>query len=94
MDAKDITAECGIGDLRITGEIIGNNTIKNDIGDVNISVDGKEEDYNYQVDCEIGTVNINNNRYSGVSSQTKNNTGAENSFNVECGIGKVSLKIN
>jgi hypothetical protein len=94
LDAKDITAECGVGELSIEGKITGNNTITNDIGNVNIKIEGKEEDYNYKVDCGIGMVIINDDKYSGVSSQRKNYTGAENSINVECGIGKVSIKIN
>jgi hypothetical protein len=91
--ARDTNMNCGVGNLRASGVITGDNYVTCGIGNVDLDMDGDEEDYNYSIDCGIGTVIINSNTYSGVNSKTKKNNNAENSFTLDCGIGKISLNI-
>jgi len=94
INANNVNMECGVGNLVATGIISGDSYVKNDIGNIDLNMNGREENYNYSVDCGIGTVIINENRYSGVNSKTTKNDDAENSFTLDCGIGKITLKIN
>ncbi|MGB8454636.1 MAG: DUF4097 family beta strand repeat-containing protein [Anaerocolumna sp.] len=94
LNANDAKINCGVGNLTASGIITGDSYVTNGIGNVELDIDGDEADYNYSVDCGIGTVIINDNSYSGVNSKTKKNNNAENSFTLDCGIGKIALKIN
>lgn len=94
LNAHDANINCGVGNLSASGSVTGDSYVTCGIGNVDLNIDGNEEDYNYHVDCGIGTVIINNNSYSGVNSKTWKNNNAENSFTLNCGIGKISLKIH
>lgn len=93
IESKDVKIDCGVGNLEASGKITGDSSVTCGIGNVDLEVEGDETNYNYSVDCGIGTVIINNNRYSGVNSKTTKYDGANNSFTLDCGIGKISLKI-
>lgn len=93
LEARDANMNCGVGNLRASGTITGDNYVTCGIGNVDLDMEGEEEDYNYSIDCGIGTVIINSSSYSGVNSKTKKNNDAKNSFTLDCGIGKISLNI-
>lgn len=94
INAKDIKAKCGVGKLDFTGVITGDNYIDNNVGDVEINVEGNKNDYNYDVNCGYGSVIINDEKYSDVKTQVESNMNAKNNFTIGCGVGKVKLNIN
>ena len=61
LTARDANINCGVGNLKASGIINGDSYVTCGIGNVDLDIDGEEEDYNYNVDCGIGTVIINNN---------------------------------
>lgn len=93
IDVNNADFDCGVGHLSASGIISGDNYVTCGIGNVNLDIDGDFEDYNYKVNCGVGSVTINNDTYSGVNSQSTKNEGADNNFSLECGIGKISLSI-
>jgi hypothetical protein len=93
IESKDVIIDCGVGNLEASGKITGDSSVTCGIGNVDLKIEGDETNYNYSVDCGIGTVIINNNRYSGVNSKNTKYDGANNRFTLDCGIGKISLKI-
>jgi hypothetical protein len=94
IKVNNATFECGVGNLSAEGIITGDNTVTCGIGNVNLDVDGDFKDYNYNVNCGLGSVTINKSTYSGVNSKRNQNNDADNNFLLECGIGKISLNIN
>ena len=94
INAQDANINCGVGNLTAAGIIKGENLITCGIGNVSLDLNGNEADYNYNVDCGIGTVIINDNSYSGVNSKHKTNNNAKNSFDLDCGIGRIALEIH
>jgi hypothetical protein len=94
LTASNANINCGVGKLKASGIINGDSYVTCGIGNVELDIDGEEEDFNYKVDCGIGTVIINNNKYSGVNARTRKNNDSDDSFTLDCGIGKISLKIN
>ncbi|WMJ88745.1 DUF4097 family beta strand repeat-containing protein [Anaerocolumna sp. MB42-C2] len=93
ISAQDANINCGVGNLTAAGVINGDSLVTCGIGNVSLAINGNENDYNYNVDCGIGTVIINDNSYSGVNSKHKTNNNAKNSFDLDCGIGKIALEI-
>ncbi len=87
MNVNNVIMDNGVGTIKATGIITGDSSMKSGIGTVNLNVNGRKENYNYSIDCGVGTVIINHNRYS----DTTINSGAENNFTLECGIGNITL---
>lgn len=93
IEASNIELSCGIGNVNMTGTITGNSKVSCGIGNIEMNLEGNAEDYSYQVDCGIGSVKINEESYHGIVKQSINSN-ANDGFSLDCGIGKISLKIN
>lgn len=93
LTAKDVTMDCGAGEINVSGEILGNSYINCGVGEINLDLDGEEEDFNYIVDCGIGSVKINNKEWDFTTHQSIYNDNAKGTFELDCGVGSISLRI-
>ncbi len=73
--------------------ITGNSDIKSGIGSIKLDLIGNIDDYGISVDCGIGSVIINGDKYSGIGVNKKNTIGAKNDFRIECGTGDIEINI-
>lgn len=90
LTANNITVDGGIGNTEIEGKINGDNTIKCGIGHVGIELDGDREDYSYEIKSGIGEIDVDGDKYHSTSRRI-NNDNAENNFNLDCGIGNITV---
>lgn len=91
---KKINVDCGAGQFHMQGAIEEELNVDCGVGKCDIALSGRESDYNYSVDCGIGSVSVNGNKIGGLGGKYNcGNTGAAGRINVSCGIGKVKIKI-
>lgn len=93
---REITAQnaflsCGAGRIEMTGSIFGKNVTSCGVGEIQLHLNGKQTDYNYNIDCGLGSVIIQNKSYGGIAVHKTISNQAENQFDLSCGIGKISL---
>ncbi|NLK28693.1 MAG: DUF4097 domain-containing protein [Clostridiales bacterium] len=91
ISANDVKINCGVGDVRIDGIITGNSTIENNIGSVELNLFGKQEDYSYDVNTNIGDVIIDGESIGGLAQHRKIDNKVGNSLTINCDIGKVII---
>jgi hypothetical protein len=91
VSLRDISVECGVGDVTIAGSVSGDSDIICNVGNVDLDLDGKEEDYSYDISASIGNINIDNNSYHSISNRIINNATAENNLSLKCEIGNISV---
>jgi DUF4097 and DUF4098 domain-containing protein YvlB len=53
-------AECDTGDIDLSGSITGKTDLNCDLGSVSLDVNGRKNDYSYQLETELGTVQVDN----------------------------------
>lgn len=95
INAKDIDMSCGVGNIDVAGIITGkNNSINNSVGNVKLNLDGKITDYSYEVSCEVGEVIIGDSSYNKLSNKIINKNDATNHLNLDCSVGKITVKFN
>lgn len=94
IETEKLDINCGIGGILVDGKINGDSYIKNGIGSVELTVSGKQRDYNYQVGTGIGSVKINGNSFGELSASTNLNNGADKTFQIDCGIGRIDLYLD
>lgn len=91
---KKINVDCGAGEFRMQGTVEEELNVECGVGKCDIALAGRESDYNYSVDCGIGSVAVNGNKIGGLGGNHNcSNAGAAGRINVSCGIGKVIIKI-
>lgn len=93
LTANDVTMDCGAGEISVTGEIFGDSNINCGVGEITLDLDGVEENFNYIVDCGIGSVKINNREWDFTTHQSIYNENAIGTFELDCGVGSINLRI-
>ena len=93
LTAATANIECGVGKMSVKGAVEGDTSIECGVGHIEMYLDAAESDYNYDIDCGIGTVLINGSKRGGLFASNANmvNAGAKGNIKLECGVGKVEL---
>ncbi len=91
VSIQNISVDCGVGYVTIEGNVFGDSDVICNIGNVELDLDGKEEDYTYDISASIGNIDIDNNSYHNISNRVINNDGTENSLSLKCEIGNISI---
>ena len=62
-------------------------------GEIDMVVTGKEKDYNYDLSCGMGEIDLENSEYSGLGiEKTISNEGAQKDMALECGMGEIDVE--
>lgn len=62
-------------------------------GEIDMVVTGKEKDYNYDLSCGMGEINLENSEYSGIGIEKNiSNEGARKDMVLECGMGEIDVE--
>ena len=89
---RDVKLECGVGNLTFTGKVTGGIKGHCGMGEMEIELDGKETDYNYNISCGLGRIEINGTTYSDLSGTKKTeNAGAVGTIDLDCGMGNIDV---
>lgn len=93
MQFGEVEIEIGASTADISDILADEISITVGAGEVNIALNGVQEDYNYSVECGVGTVVIGESSYSGLGTEKHvKYDGATKRIEVECGIGAVKVK--
>ena len=62
-------------------------------GEIDMVVTGKEKDYNYELSCGMGEIDLENSEYSGLGIEKNiSNEGAKKDMVLECGMGEIDVE--
>lgn len=89
MIAGSLTVEVGMGNAQIKGSANHEVIVECGMGQVTMNMTGKSTDYNYNLDCGLGTLSVENVYYiAGIGDSYVNNN-APMEMNVSVGMGNV-----
>lgn len=90
--ADKVDVAVGVGAATIQNLKVKNLDAETGVGQLTIELDGKAEDYSYNLDCGIGAVVIGENSYGGLgASHSVKNPDATCQMDIDCGIGEVVI---
>ena len=62
-------------------------------GEIDMVVTGKEKDYNYDLSCGMGEINLEDSEYSGIGIEKNiSNEGARKDMVLQCGMGEIDVE--
>lgn len=91
-DKLDI--DTGVGAVTFAGTVTGKIELETGVGDVVLDLTGKEQDYNYKIECGVGTIQVGSTSYSALSHDTVLNNNAPYNMELECGVGTITVNFN
>lgn len=94
-DFQNIDVDAGVGDASLTGTITGNIKGSCGVGSLSLYLTGKESEFNYDLQCGLGEIDINDSTYSNLGGKkTITNEGAERTISLDCGVGDITVEID
>jgi len=89
---NDISIDCGVGTIKGNHcTLNGESELDCGVGSIGLELSGRKEDYNYEVNCDMGSVKIGENSFVGMNDTDINNE-AENWIEMDCGMGSISIE--
>ena len=64
------------------------------IGSIDMLAAGREQDYNYVIECSVGEVDIGDNSFSGLGSKRKIENAGDKNMQVKCSVGQVDVSFS
>lgn len=91
FSAAEARLVCTAGSLSGKGDATEQIEVACSVGEVNLTLKGSKQDYDYELECGIGEVNCGHDRYSGIGRVVHLDHQAAKRIKVSCGIGQIKL---
>lgn len=96
LQAKDtrvqnLSASVGMGNLEFSGAIDAAADISCSMGNVSMELEGVKEDFNYELHCVAGNMDIDGEKHTGVEMSKTIDNGADKSIEIDCSMGNVEV---
>jgi len=92
LSVEDIELNASAGSLTIEGKVGRNADIECGVGSVSLTLQGAETDYDYQLECAMGEIDINGDEYTGLDKEKNIRNGGKGTFDIECSMGSVEIR--
>lgn len=92
VDSKGMDVTSSSGDVKIKGKIQGLTKVRCDLGSVTVTTDLPKEQYNYELQVDLGQVYLGNDKVSSISSQ--NGANLSNTMDIQADTGDIRVNFN
>lgn len=91
---EDTKFDVGFGSAVYKGVLTGDVTVDCGMGNVDMKLIGEREDFNYEIECDMGEVEIDRTKYSGMGSNKNEDNDAVKTMDLDCAMGHVSIRFD
>lgn len=92
MRIGELDAGVGMGEFLADGVIEGDVDVECSMGNVEIRIDARKEDFNYQLEGAMGMISLDRDSYGGLAEEKEINNGADKNMDIECSMGNITIK--
>lgn len=92
LRCEELEIDSGVGSCTLIADIGERIKIDGGVGDVDLTLIGKETDFNYKIDHGVGEVTVGSNRYSDLGGEHEISHGADRELEIDSGIGTVRVQ--
>lgn len=93
ITAVNCNLQVGAGTIDIDQIDVQNLSADCGAGEIDLVVTGKEKDYNYDLSCGMGNIDLEDSEYSGLGIEKNiSNEGAKRKMVLECGMGEIDVE--
>lgn len=91
MDVSKLVVGVGAGNANLEGRIMEEAEIDCGMGKLDLLLEGDESDYDYNLDCAVGKIEVGNNSFSGLASERYVSNGSGRLLKIDCAVGTVKV---
>lgn len=92
LTAREVSIEVGAGNVELSE--LDTKELEADcgVGNIELNISGRETDYNYEISCAAGEIEIGGSSYSGIGhSKEITNPNAKGDMELNCGVGNITV---
>lgn len=89
--AESLKVDCGMGQANLSGDILEDADVDCGMGQITLELRGSRDDYDYDISCGLGSVDVNGENYSTLSVDKEIDNDAGRNVKVSCGMGEVEI---
>lgn len=89
--AEALDTSCSDGTLEFSGKVTGGAEISHQRGKTVLTLEGKPDDYNYELEYDLGHIGIGEQQFAGAGGSRTLDNGADRTIRIQCAMGSVSL---
>ncbi|MFT4105800.1 MAG: DUF4097 family beta strand repeat-containing protein [Lacrimispora sp.] len=89
--AGRLEVESSAGSVEFTGRVDGDIYGECKAGSIQMELEGEKEDYNYDIECNVGEVNVAGESIAGLRSSKKKDNNAGKTMDLECSTGSIQV---
>lgn len=94
LHTSKLDIDTGVGAVTFNGTVTGNVELETGVGDVTLNLTGSESDYNYKIECGVGSIRVGDSRYTTLSHENHINNNAPYTMELECGVGNITVSFD
>lgn len=91
MRITKLDAEVGMGEVLLDGMIDGDVSVECSMGNVEMTLEDREEEFNYRLSGAMGNITLGESSFSGFSSERKIDNHAGKDMEIECSMGNITI---
>lgn len=91
MESKEVALDVSMGECIYKGTVEDDLAVDCATGNVELHVNGKEADRNYDISCSMGNIDIGDMSMVGIDREVHKDNGAEHTFTISCSMGNVTV---
>ncbi len=92
VSTVDAELDVSLGECIFEGSITGNLEAECDMGNLELTLNGKQEDHNYAIDCKAGNIDIENWNAAGFMADKEIDNGVTSNFEISCNMGNITIE--
>lgn len=89
--ADELDVEVGVGTVDVSGNTRRQADLVCGVGSLVYTAAGKETDFNYNLECGLGELNIGDDSYSGLDVEQTIDNRAQKTMNIACDVGSTDI---
>ena len=91
FETEKLTGNVDMGSMQGEGTVTGNMEVECNMGSLSFVLTGNEKDYDYDLSCAMGKLNVGSNSFTGMVKETKINNNAGNKITAKTSMGSVTI---
>ena len=89
---NDLTMNCDMGLIEALGKTLGDADLESGVGEINFTAIGNETDYNYDLNCDIGSIVCGEREFTEIGSEYQIENQSDKTMSIEGGVGEVNVQ--
>ena len=91
LAADEIRIAVGAGNIDCSGNIRQSAILQCALGNITLKPEGRETDFDYEIDCAMGNIDLNGTEYAGFAKSKSIKNGAEKHIEASCSMGNIDI---